>query len=187
MTRVALPTAREAPILARPYAPEDPVDPLVAALSQVPELLEAAMPFIGALFGPSQISMRTKELVILRSSALLGCVYCTGLHSLAALDLDLTREQVLALRAEGAGARWDGRFEDVADRALLGWVDAVAVGRGPVEAVRFEGVREHFAEHELVELTMLAGCTVMLNRFCTSLELPSSAETLSRLVEERLL
>jgi alkylhydroperoxidase family enzyme len=42
-------------------------------------------------------------------------------------------------------------------------------------------LREHFAEHEVVELTLVAGATLMLNRFCTALELPTSPATLGRL------
>jgi alkylhydroperoxidase family enzyme len=47
-----------------------------------------------------------------------------------------------------------------------------------------EHLREHFAEHEIVELTLVAGATLMLNRLCTALELPTSAATLARLQAE---
>jgi hypothetical protein len=35
-----------------------------------------------------------------------------------------------------------------------------------------------------VELTLVAGATLMLNRLCTALELPTSAATLARLEAE---
>jgi hypothetical protein len=39
---------------------------------------------------------------------------------------------------------------------------------------------------ELVELTLVAATTLMLNRYCSSLGLPTGAATLSRLHEEGL-
>jgi alkylhydroperoxidase family enzyme len=41
--------------------------------------------------------------------------------------------------------------------------------------------RTHFAEHAIVELSLLAGATAMLNRFCTALELPTTPATRARL------
>jgi len=35
-----------------------------------------------------------------------------------------------------------------------------------------------------VELTVLVGATMLLNRFCSALELPSSDETLQRLARD---
>jgi hypothetical protein len=43
------------------------------------------------------------------------------------------------------------------------------------------------ADWEIVELALVAGATLMLNRYCTALELPTSAATLARLAEEDLL
>jgi hypothetical protein len=39
---------------------------------------------------------------------------------------------------------------------------------------------------ELVELTLVASATLMLNRYCSALGLPTSASTLSRLADEGL-
>ena len=186
MSRVELLRKHELPLLAQGYANEEGVDPLVALLSQVPELLEPTIAFVEATFGPSQVPPRTKEIVILRTSALLGCQYCVRLHLLAGLDSGLTKAQVLQLRTAPPGTEQWLAFEDAADRGLLGWVDALVDGRGPVDDERFADVREHFAPHEIVELTVLAGTTMMLNRLCTSLQLPTAPETIARLVAESL-
>lgn len=173
----------QAPLLAKPfYAKGDP-GPIVTALAQVPELLEAAMPFIGTALGPSAISWRRKELVIVRVSALMGCTYCLRAHTTVALDAGLSRAEILALR-ESAGLE---EFSDPAECALLGWVDAVTGGPGPVDPNALKALRVHFADHEIVELTMLVGATLMLNRFATALELPTGAGTLRRLEAEDLL
>lgn len=186
MSRVRLIRAAEAPLLARPFVGDAEPDPLIAALSQVPELLESAMPFVATAFAPSAIPLRTKEIVILRSSVLLGCQFCTRAHSLGALDNGLTRSQVVALRNVHAAERRHAEFPDAADRALIDWVDALVGETGPIADAVAAGVQSHFVEHEFVELTLLAGVTMMLARFCTALELPTSPETLARIVAEGL-
>lgn len=184
MAGVRLITADQAPLLARPcYAAGDP-GPLVAALAHVPELLEVCLPFLGVVFGPSAVASRTKELVVLRTSALLRCRYCVEAHSVVALDEGLSRAEVLALRGELPVA---GAFGDPAELALLGWVDEVAGRSGGVDPAARAALTPFFDDADVVELTLLAGATLMLNRFCTSLELPTSAEVLARLAVVGLL
>lgn len=173
----------QAPLLAKPFYEKGDPGPIVAALAQVPELLEVAVPFIGTALGPSAISWRHKELVIVRVSALMRCQYCLRAHTAVALDAGLSRAEILALH----GFTGLEVFTDPAERALLDWVDAVAEGTGPVDRGDLRVVRGHFADHEIVELTMLVGATLMLNRFATALELPTGEATLRRLEAEDLL
>ena len=77
-------------------------------------------------------------------------------------------------------------FVDPAELALLAWVDAVAGGTGPVDPGPRTALARHFTDPEVVELTLLLGATLMLNRFCTALDLPTSPETLRRLAEAGL-
>jgi AhpD family alkylhydroperoxidase len=183
MAAVALIGPEQAPLLARRfYAGGDP-GPIVTSLAQVPELLEVALPFIGTALGPSSISWRLKELVIVRTSALLRCRYCTATHTVVALDAGLSRDEVRALRAE---LPVEQVYRDPRELALLRWVDAVALGRGPVAAAVREPLRRHWDDHEVVELTMLIGATMLLNRYASALELPVSEATLHRLATEDL-
>jgi AhpD family alkylhydroperoxidase len=180
VTGVRLVEGEQAPLLARPfYAKGDP-GPIVAALAHIPELLEVTMPFLDAALGPSAVDARTKELVILRTSALLGCRYCTQTHTVVARNTGLSVEEVAALRGQ---APLEAAFPHPRELALLRWVDVVA-GPGQVpEAARREA-RAHLEDPELVELTLLVGATLLLNRFCTALELPTSPKVLGRLAEE---
>jgi len=173
----------QAPLLARPYYLAGDPGPIVAALAHVPELLEAALPFIGVALGPSAMNARSKELAIVRTSALLECRYCVEAHTPVARDAGLAAEEVLALRAESG---LDEVFSDPGERALLAWVDALALGRGPVAAELRDAVATWFGTPFLVELTVLVGATMMLNRFCTALDLPTSPDTLRRLEAEGL-
>jgi len=180
---VPLVEADQAPIFARPYFPAaGPASPLTASLAHVPEILEVALPFISRVLGPTALDARTKEIVVLRTSALMECSYCVQTHTAAALDSGLARAQIEALRGE-AGVE---DFAAAGERALIAWVDEVALGRGAVAEEVTARAREAMGDPELVELTLVVGATLMLNRYCTSLRLPTSAATLLRLAEEGL-
>lgn len=177
--RVALVDAASAPLLARGlFAAGDP-GPIAASLAQVPELLAPTLPFLGAVLGPSWIPLRDKEIVILRTSAVLGCRYCTEAHTVVALDSGLTRQEVRALRGE---LPLDTAFGEPADRALVAWCDAVAHG---VDA-DLERARAALDADDarIVELTLLVATTVLLNRYATALALPTSPDVRERLVKE---
>lgn len=183
MTAVARVSTGQVPLLARPYFADGDPGPIVAALAQVPELLVVAAPFIGAALGPSAIGLRHKEIVVVRTSALAGCRFCTRSHAVVALDAGLSVDQVAALLAEGPCA---DAFDSDAERALVGWVDVVA-GSGPVEDAARAAVLAHWSDHEVVELTAVVGATLMLNRFATALDLPTSPDVVDRLSREGLL
>jgi AhpD family alkylhydroperoxidase len=176
MTRVELLTAEQAPLLARPYYGEDgAASPITRALAQVPELLDVALPFIARVFGPTAVDLATKELVVLRVSVRQGCRYCVETHTVAAWDAGLSAAQTDELRRDRPRSSTDR------ERALVAYCDALCAAPQPVPDQVATRLREHFADHEVVELTLLAGATAMLNRFCTALELPTSPSTLERL------
>jgi AhpD family alkylhydroperoxidase len=184
MSAVRLLAADQAPLLARPFYGNGDPGPIVTALAHVPELLEVALPFVGAALGPSALSWRIKELVIVRVSALAGCRYCVQTHTAVALDAGLSREEILSLRLS---RDYRDVFTDPVERAVIAWSDAVAGRHGPVSEEARARLREHVADHEMVELTVVAGATLMLNRFATALELPTAPGTISRLTHEDLL
>ncbi|MGH9188860.1 MAG: carboxymuconolactone decarboxylase family protein [Acidimicrobiales bacterium] len=179
---VPLIAAEQAPLLARRFFADGDPGPIVAALAQVPELLEVTAPFLGTVLGPSCIATRTKEIIILRTSARASCRYCVDAHTVVALDAGLSVTEVRALRGELDAAKV---FVDPADRAAVGWCDAL-VATGPVSPEAKSQLRGRFADHEVVELTLLATTTLLLNRFCTSLDLPTSPGVRARLATEGL-
>ncbi len=174
---IALVNAAEAPLLAQPYFSGGDSGPIVAALAHVPEMLEVTLPFIGAVLGPSAIDLRTKEVVILRTSARASCRYCVEAHTVVALDSGLSNGEVRALRGE---LDTEEAFPAEEDRAVIAWCDAV-VGTGSVDAACRDRLRQGRPDHVVVELTLLATTTLLLNRFSTALELPTSPEVLVRL------
>lgn len=181
---VALIDAEQAPILARPYyAGEGPPSPITASLAHVPEVLEATLPFVGRILGPTAIDLRAKEIVILRTSALMECRYCVEAHTTVALDSGLSVGEVCALRGE---REVEAVFTNRDELALISWVDEVALGRGAAPEDITARAREVMGDPELVEMTLVVAATLMLNRYCSALGLPTSAATLARLAEEGL-
>ena len=179
---VGLITEDQAPLLARPFFADGDPGPIVAALAQVPELLEATAPFLGAVLGPSAVPTRTKEIVVLRTSARASCRYCIEAHTVVARDAGLSVREVRALRGELDACTV---FADCGDQAVIGWCDAL-VSVGPVRPEAKAALLVCFADNEVVELTLLAATTLLLNRFCTALDLPTSAGVLARLAAEGL-
>ncbi|MGH7729080.1 MAG: carboxymuconolactone decarboxylase family protein [Vulcanimicrobiaceae bacterium] len=163
-TAIPLVRAEDAPLLVRRHFAGGDPGRLIAALAHVPELLEAALPFIGVVYGPSALAERLKELVVLRVSALGGCRYCTAAHETLAAQAGLSDDERTALRMRDAAAppTFDAR-----ERAAFTF--ASNFDAHPERSL--EPLLAHFAAHEIVELGVLAGTTVFLNRFCTAMAL----------------
>ncbi len=180
MSRVELVTGRDAPLLAQPFYADGDPGAIVAALAHVPELMDVTLPFVGRVLGATSIDARTKELVILRVSATAGCRYCVDTHTIAAVDLGMQGREVAALRGDIPVA---AGFPMRRDQTVVAWADGIATGH----YVEFEDLmgdlREWFRDFEVVELTLLAATTLLLNRFCTALALPTASQTCERLAE----
>jgi AhpD family alkylhydroperoxidase len=174
----------QAPLLAKPYYGDGDPGPIVTTLANVPELLEATLPFVGAALGASAISFRHKEIIIVRTSAVLGCRYCIDSHTTVALDAGLSFDEVTALRTPDDRAHIEKVFADPAERALIIWIDAVAGGRGALPSEANEAVTKHFSSSDIVDITTTIGATMYLNRYATALQLPVSPSTITRLAAE---
>ena len=181
MSQVELLDKSTAPLLMDGLFVDGDPGPIAAALAQVPEIAGVALPYIGASLGAGSTGARLKELAVLRTSALLSCRYCVAAHTTVALDVGLSDAEVRALRGE---TEWADAYDDPAELAMLAWIDEVAGGRGAVAADVTTAVKAHFEDYELVELANTIGVTMMLNRFCTALDLPVGDETLARLSAE---
>ena len=178
MSRTQLLDAAQAPITAQQYFAGGDPGPIVAALATVPELLGPTLNFVGAALGPGSVAVRSKELAILRTSVLQGCRYCVHAHSAVALDVGLSVDEIRGLRGDVA---LEDAFPEAAERALIGWIDALAGATGPIPDEVWIAARDHWPEHALVELTVTVGATLLLNRLATGLDLPTSDDVVSRL------
>lgn len=175
--------APSAPLLVRHLFERGDPGPLLATLAHVPELLERAAPFISVALGASSIELRIKELVILRTSALMGCPFCTLTHAGMARRAGITKDEVAALMEPRS---IPGDLLDPGDHALVAWVDAVVAGDRAGAAAARDEVQTRFGEAGLVELVAVVGATMMLAVFSRTLELSPDPRTVARLASERL-
>lgn len=178
MPIVNLIDASSAPLLLRHLYQGDDPGPIVGAFAQVPELCEPALPFVGAALGPSAVSLRHKEIAILRASANLQCRFCTDGHTVVAADSGLSHDEVAALRDSATPAE---AFDDPSEKALVAWVDAISTGTGYVDAELTDTALELLGEPTLIELTITIGATMMLARFASAFQLPQPDELYERL------
>ena len=109
-------------------------------------------------------------------SVLAECSYCIGAHVLASDDAGVSAGERAAL----LGARPLAEAFDAGDLMILELCDAMCAQGAPDSRV-VERVRDMHGDHVLVELVLLIGATLMLNRFCTTLQLPLGAASRERL------
>jgi 4-carboxymuconolactone decarboxylase len=136
------------------------------ALLHTPGLASAWFDFNNAVRFQTGIGERTREIVIMRVSALTGCDYVWNVHqSNYAGPAGITPQEIEALR----DWRKSGSFSEK-ERALLAYVDAMTVEVAVPDAV-FDGMRKHFNEREILELTVLTSAYNMQARLLRALDI----------------
>jgi AhpD family alkylhydroperoxidase len=169
-SRLPLLDADHAPLHARSwYRADGSASPLTRSLATAPDVMETLLPFLGQILGESAVDLVTKELVIVRVSALSGCRYCLAAHRPAALQAGIEREHVDAV----CGGSLDALPER--ERAIVEWVDEVTLDAAAVTDDLVARLLDHVRQDQLVEITLLAGAVRMLNQYCTAFAIPPPA------------
>ena len=181
MSVVSLLSKSQAPITTRSFFADEQSTPIISSIAHVPELLLKGMPFIGQALGPSSISFRFKEIMILRASAKLKCSYCINTHTVVSIQAGLTQNEILALRGE---KEVQNVFMDPKERLLIAWTDAMSNGSHVIHDELKESMTQHYSESEIVEISLCIGATIMLNRYATALSLPVNLEHIKLLTEK---
>ena len=135
------------------------------ALLHAPGLASAWLDFNNAVRYQTGLGDRVRELIILRVAALNGADYVFDIHrSRYAEPAGVTRVEVEALRD------WpkSGLF-GLEESALLAYVDAMTREVAVPDAV-FKGLRAHFSERAVVELTVLVAAYNMHTRVLKALD-----------------
>ena len=96
------------------------------------------------------------ELVKMRASQINQCAFCLDMHSKDARAAGETEQRLYALNA------WhEAPFYTERERAALAWTVALTlISQDEVSDELYAGVREHFSEKELVDLSL---CIVAIN------------------------
>jgi 4-carboxymuconolactone decarboxylase len=138
--------------------------PLDLMLLHSPPLAEGWNGLLGAVRTASTLTADVRELAILRIAALNGADYEWRAHEPLGRGGGLTDDDLAVLRGERDA---DGLAPRLA--AVLAYTDAMT-SQVTVPDDVFAGLREHFADREIVELTVTVGAYNLVSRFLVALE-----------------
>src|SRR5687768_2465558 len=137
--------------------------PFFEAMGKRPEALKTFMPFYGALAGPGTVDRRTKELVYIATSLTNQCALCSAAHIAGGRKAGITDAEVEALRA----GRDDGFSEP--EQAAIRYARELTKTAFVRESLA--GLRAHFNEEQVVEITQLTALANFTNRVNNALGL----------------
>lgn len=124
--------------------------------------------FAGGLLDKGHLTLRQRELVIDRTTALCGSEYEWGVHiALFGTRVGLTQEQLRSLvHGDGSDTCWNAE-----DKLLLDFCDALHA-HCTLNDQQWQALRETFTEEALLELLMLAGFYRTVSYLTNALQLP---------------
>jgi AhpD family alkylhydroperoxidase len=124
-----------------------------------PKLLQAMMALEKAVTS-SGLDHSLIELVKTRASQINGCAFCIEMHTRDAMKAGESAVRLFLLDAWREAPHYTDR-----ERAALAWTEAltlVAETHAPDEA--YDGLRPHFSDEEIVQLSVLIGTINAWNR-----------------------
>jgi AhpD family alkylhydroperoxidase len=115
----------------------------------------------------SGLEPKLLELVKTRASQMNGCAYCIDMHTKDARSHGETEQRLFALSA------WrEAPFYSEKERAALKWTEAITdIQRDHAADDVFEEVRKHFADAELMSLTLAITTINAWNRIAVAFRL----------------
>jgi alkylhydroperoxidase family enzyme len=122
----------------------------------------------GSLLDRGPLTLRDREIVIDRTTALAACEYEWGVHiAVFAEHAGLTGEQIRATRNAGPDAScWSDK-----ERALITAVDALH-GRATLDQAEFDRLRGHYDDAQIFEILLLCGFYRTVSYIANALDLP---------------
>ena len=127
----------------------------------------------GSLLDRGPLSLREREIVIDRTTALNGCEYEWGVHvTTFAAAARLTEPEIVATTArDPACPSWTP-----AEGSLIAAVDALHA-RSTLSQAEFGGLRAHYDEAQVLEIIQLCGFYRMVSYMANALALPLEAKS----------
>lgn len=140
-------------------APEGMIEPL-EVYAHVPGLLRGYAGLEQATAKISHIGKRVRALAELKAATIIQCEYCIDMGSQISRQWGLTDSELLALPTYH-----DSDLFSEEDKLVLDY--AVAMSRTPVDVPEalFSGLRAHFDEAQMVELTHVIAIENLRGRF----------------------
>lgn len=104
-----------------------------------------------ARIAASSLEHALRELVKMRASQINGCAFCPHMHSQDARAAGETEARLYLLNGWRESSLYTPR-----ERAALAWTEALTrVAETQAPDADFEGLKPHFSEAEIVDLTLL--------------------------------
>jgi len=116
----------------------------------------------------SPLSPGLRALITVRVSQINHCAFCVDINAATLLKRGIAEDKLAAL----AEWRTSPHF-DAAERAALAYAEAVTRSDLAVEDAAFDGLRRHFDEDALVELTGLIAFQNLSSKFNAALDVPA--------------
>ena len=129
-----------------------------------PKAIEPMMA-LEAYLAASGLEESLRHLVKMRASQINGCAYCLHMHSSDAVAHGETPTRLFLLDA------WEeSKLFTPRERAALAWTDALTnISQTHAPDADYEGLKAHFSEAEIVNLTMLIAAINSWNRLSIGL------------------
>lgn len=118
--------------------------------------------------GGSLTDVKDKELVAIKTSHMNGCQYCLGHNVDFGQEVGLSLEEIRAACSDDYAS---SPLLSDRQKALLRWTDAVTRNTAAEDDEAFAGIRAHYSDAEIAELTLMSGLFNMWNPFTGALHI----------------
>ena len=159
-------TPEMAELYDKAFAQRGNVPNMFRVMAHRPEIFATMQAHFGAVLNTGTVPTKLKELIIVRTSQVNDTPYCLASHTLLAMNLGWTGEQLENL------ASWSRR-DDFApkEKAALRLAETVTRDPHSVSDEQFAELGEFFSEGEIVELLCAIGLFNYFNRFNNALRM----------------
>ncbi|MCZ6861630.1 MAG: carboxymuconolactone decarboxylase family protein [Alphaproteobacteria bacterium] len=113
------------------------------------------------------LDVRTKTLVILKTSILNGCDYCVGHNSALGRSIGFEDDEIDAIAGDFENSEY---FSDP-EKAAIAWAECLTERTYRQNPGVMARLKEHYDEAQIVEITMVSGFFNFWNRFTDGLQI----------------
>ena len=141
-------------------------------ISHAPWMAMLLLPFNAAVqrqWPGSRMSGRIKELVVIKTSHVNGCRYCYAHNTALGEAAGITHDEVSEISSDDY---LDSKTLSDKEKLAVQWAEAVTLNTAATRDDLFGEMKRHFADAEIVELTIVSAMFNMINRLNDSLQVP---------------
>ncbi len=128
----------------------------LGTLAQYPELAQAFHTFNGHVLFASTLSLRQRELLVLRVATVRESTYEWEQHAVLAADVGLSADEITRIAEDPESAEWS-----LLERAMLKAVDELVVG-GAITDATWQALAAELDVHQLMDLVFTVGAYEIL-------------------------